>query len=53
MFSSDYFVPCFWMAAPYLILVFVTFIGDRAGCIVWTGENSGVSGNHAVHCTVG
>ena len=24
--------------------------GDRAGCIIWTGDSSGVSGNHAVHC---
>ena len=53
MFNSDYFVPCFWMAAPYLILIYVTLGGDRAGCIIWTGDSSGVSGNHAVHCTVG
>jgi len=36
-----------------LILIFVTLGGDREGCIVWTGKSSGVSGNQAVHCTVG
>ena len=46
MFNSDYFV-------PYLILIYVTLGGEREGCIVWTGDSSGVSGNHDVHCTVG
>ena len=36
------------MAAHYLILIYVNLGGDRVGCIVWTGDSSGVSGNHAV-----